>query len=292
MASHLVTVATGSDPQTPFAYEVGTEYEIVAADGTRVTFNDSTDRDFVGYLEEVTGIDSPDVRESFDLIVEGDGARHSNFFHGRRPITLSGLLNPGVQGSVANKNATRLLRVTNAMRQDAYLRWTVTGGVPVQVAVRRGAPPRITGNRTKQFLVTLVAADPRVYSQATKTFNAYYLFGGAGGNVTNSGTVETFPTITIGGTCVNPTITNNTTGKSLSLTTTLTATQSLELNFADRTIKTQTGANAYSTMNYTTSQWFGLVPGVNSLTVTATGTVAYGNANASRVTISHNDAWL
>lgn len=292
MTAHLVTVATGSYAQTPFAYEVGIKYEIIASDGTRASFNDSTDRDFVGYIEEITGIDSPEVRESFELIVEGDGGRHFDFYHGRRPITISGIFNPNIYGASANSNATRLLQATNAMRDDAVLRWQVTGGSPVEIAVRRNAPPRITGNRSKEFLISLVAADPRVYSQAAKVFNAYYLFGGAGGALTNSGSAESFPVVTLTGPIVNPIIGNTTTGKSISLTKTLTAGQSLEIDFLNRTIRTETGANSYSALNYTSSEWWGFMPGSNTVSVLASGAINYGSANASRAIFAWKDAWL
>ena len=155
-------------PVTPFGVEVGILYRLTGPDGTSVSFNDSAQWDFVGFTEEVTGLDGPDTRESADLIVEGDGGYHGNFYHGRRPIVLSGIIDPNTFGSARNTMVSNLLRATNAMRQDAVLSWTPTGGDPVAVRVRRQQPPRVTGGRVKSFQVALVAADPRVYGTAER----------------------------------------------------------------------------------------------------------------------------
>ena len=292
MATHLVTVAAPGDFSTPFGIETGIGYEIISSDGFRASFNDEADRDFVGYVDEITGLDGADVRDNSELIVEGDGGRHFNFYHGRRPITLSGPLNPNVFGAQANRNVTRLLRATNAMRSDAKLRWTSTGGVPVEIAVRRNAPPRISGNRVKTYLVGLIAADPRVYSQTTNTVaGSLALSGGSatGGplSITNAGSVAANPTLTVSGPISNPVFTNSTTGKSLSLTTTIAAGGSVTVDFGARTIVNQAGTSIYSSLNYTTSQWWDLSPGTNSLTVTGTWTVAGGVFS-----VGWKDAWL
>jgi hypothetical protein len=288
----IITVGVPGDLSTPFGIETGIEYEIIASDGFRASFNDDTDQDFIGYVEEITGLDGADVRDSSELIVEGDGGRHFSFYHGRRPITLSGPLNPNVFGIEANRNITRLLRATNAMRTDAKLRWTATGGVPVEIAVRRSASPRISGNRVKTYLVGLIAADPRVYSQTTNTASgALALSGGlaTGGPlaVTNAGSTPSSPTLTVSGPITNPVFTNVTTGEVLSLTTTIAASASVTVDFAARTIVNQAGTSIYSTLNYTTSQWWALASGTNSVKVTGTWTVAGGT-----FTVGWRDAWL
>ena len=288
----IITAGVPGDLSTPFGIETGILYEIIASDGFRASFNDSTDRDFVGYVEEITGLDGADVRDSSELIVEGDGGRNFNFYHGRRPITLTGPLNPSVFGLAANQNITRLLRATNAMRADAKLRWSATGGVPVEIAVRRSSSPRITGNRLKTYLVGLIAADPRIYSQATNTASgALALSGGVatGGplSVTNAGSTPTRPTLTVSGPISNPTFTNITTGKALGLTTTIAAGGSVTVDFGARTIVNQAGTSIYSALNYTTSQWWDLPSGTNSLNVTGAWTVAGGTFS-----VGWKDAWL
>ena len=71
-------------------------------------------------------------------------------------------------GSVRNLQHTKLLAATNAMRADATLRWTPTGGVPVAIRLRRQQPPRITGGRAKSFQLAMVSAESRVYAEQVK----------------------------------------------------------------------------------------------------------------------------
>lgn len=290
MTAHLVTVAVPGDSAVPFGIEVGAAYELIGPDGTRVSWNDPADRDFIGYVSDITGLDGPDVRESSELLVEGDGGRHFDFYHGRRPITMSGLFNPNVFGASAARNITRLLRATNAMRGDAYLRWTATGAQRVEVAVRRTSPPRITGQRAKSFLIGMTAADPRIYGVTTNVQAASVVnSSGAYAAVTasNVGSVATYPTISITGPITNPILTNATSGKVLSLTRTIAAGDRVDLDFTNRTIKTQAGSSVYSSLNYTTSEWWPINPGSNSITLTGTFV-----STAAQLSVGWRDAWL
>lgn len=293
MATHLVTVSVAGDSAIPFGIEVGAAYELIGPDGTRVSWNNPADRDFIGYVSDITGLDGPDVRESSELLVEGDGGRHFDFYHGRRPITISGLFNPNIYGAAAARNITRLLRATNAMRGDAYLRWTATGAQRVEVAVRRTSPPRITGQRAKSFLIGMTAADPRIYGVTTNTlangivYNGYTGLAYAAVSASNVGSVATFPTISVLGPVTNPVLTNSTSGKVLSLTRTIAAGDRVDLDFTNRTIKTQAGTSIYSALNYTTSEWWPVNPGAN--TVTLTGTFV---STAAQLSVGWRDAWL
>lgn len=147
-----------------FGFEVGIKYTLVGPRGHRVVFNDETDPDFIGRIEEITGLDGPDTRESAENLVEADGGRHGDFYHGRRPITISGNLDTSSLGLSLNQKVTKLLAATNAMRQDAVLSWTPTGGIPMSLRLRRQQPPRVTGARVKSFLVSMVCADSEVFS--------------------------------------------------------------------------------------------------------------------------------
>ena len=285
MASHLVTVAIGSDAATPFGIETGIRYELIGPDGTRVTFNDDTDRDFVGYVEEITGLDGAEVRESYEQLVEEDGARHFAFYHGRRPVTITGPLNPNVFGTAANRNITRLLRASNAMTADAVLRWTPTGGVPVEISARRTSPPRVSGQRVKTYQVGLTAADPRIYATTPLVATQPLSSGSASLVCANAGSASTSPLVTISGPFTNPTLTKG--SLSMSLTSTMVAGQSVTIDFANRTIVNQAGASIYSVLNYTTSQWFDLAPGSSTIVATVTGATA-----ATIINASWRSAWI
>lgn len=306
MPTTLTTVAAGgASSDIPFGIEVGIRYDITGSDGTRVSFNDPADRDFTGYLEAVTGLDGPDVRESSELYVQGDGGIHSDFYYGRRPITLSGTFDTSAFGTLRNQKITRLLRATNAMREDATLSWTATGGLPVEVRVRRQNSPRVTGGRVKQFQISLVAADPRIYGQsinigqvaagATSTagFTSPLLSplqsGAAPAGqviVENVGNAGAPPIISIYGQLTNPTVTNVTTGQALSFTYALAAAEHLDVDSSARTITVGT-ANRYSALNFASSTWWEIAPGLNDIRLTATSF-----SSGASLVILWNHAWI
>jgi hypothetical protein len=305
MPTTLTTVASGGSSDVPFGIEVGIRYDITGPDGTRVSFNDPADRDFTGYLEAVSGLDGPDVRESSELYVQGDGGIHSDFYFGRRPITLSGTFDTSQFGTVRNQKITRLLRATNAMREDATLSWTATGGLPVEVRVRRQNSPRVSGGRVKQFQISLVAADPRIYGQsinigqvaagATSTagFTSPLLSplqsGAAPAGqviVDNVGNAGAPPILSVYGPVTNPEVVNVTTGETLSFIYTLAAGEHLDVDSSARTI-TVGGANRYSALNFAASTWWELAPGQNDIRLTATSF-----SSGASLVILWNHAWI
>lgn len=107
----------------PFAPETGAKYTLTSPDGVTATFNDPFDPNYVGMLAEVTGLDSADVRESADDLVEADGGQHGYFWLGRRPIVLNGRVFG--HASVAQRAARldRGRRASFALRGDSTLSW-------------------------------------------------------------------------------------------------------------------------------------------------------------------------
>lgn len=107
----------------PYAVEKGAIYTLVAPTGTKAVFNDPLDPSYVGMLTDVTGLDSPEIRESAEDLTEADGGDHGAFYFGRRPISLTA----SVFGhtSIANRNARIDLarRASLAMRGDSILSW-------------------------------------------------------------------------------------------------------------------------------------------------------------------------
>jgi hypothetical protein len=307
MPTTVVTVPAGGTPSDiPFGIEVGIRYDLVGPTGARVSFNEPTDRDFVGWIEEITGLDGPEVRESSELFVEGDGGIHSDFYYGRRPVTLSGLIDASVFGVERNRKITRLLEAANAMRQDAVLSWTASGGLPVQIRVRRQNSPRITGGRLKNFQISLVAADPRIYGEAIQIgqvaagasssagFASPLLSPLSSGAspvgqviVQNLGSVGTPPIISIYGPCNNPVVKNQTTGEQLSFTYNLAATEHLDIDTQQRTILLNGTTNRYSALNFADSAWWELAPGNNDIRFSVASF-----ASPASLVILWNHAWL
>lgn len=151
---------------TPGGVQTSTKYTLTGPDGTIATFNEPADPNFVGYLTETTGLDSPEVRESAENTAGLDGGIHGNFLYGRRPITLAGSIINVISATDRNAKITKLQQASNAMREDAVLSWTPDGGEASFINVRRAQPLRVTGGWNKDFQLLLVSADPRVYAKA------------------------------------------------------------------------------------------------------------------------------
>lgn len=146
-------------------------YEIVGPDGTTVSFNKDTDPNFMGYLDDITGLDSPEIRENAQNVVAGDGGRHDNFYAGRRPFTIAGTIFPTVGSNV--KQELLQAAVSRARRKDAQLKWTPTGTTEERMVLFRAQQPcRCLGKVPKTFQVMGVSADFRVCSTAVQTSGA------------------------------------------------------------------------------------------------------------------------
>jgi hypothetical protein len=162
----------------PSGPEIGVKFTLTGPDGTVATFNEESDFNYVGAITEATGLDSPEVRENAENIAGFDGGVHGNFYYGRRPVVLTGKIFNVSSNEERNKKLTKLLQASNAMREDAVLEWTPTGGEAQYLKVRRAQPLRVSGAFDKDFQLSLVSADPRIYSVSTsksKTASGEYL---------------------------------------------------------------------------------------------------------------------
>jgi hypothetical protein len=266
--------------------ESGVVYSLTSAEGYEAVFNDSAHANYVGVLsgeDAITGLDSPEILENAGPLVEADGGLHGTFWAGRRPITLQGELFSASK-TTRNQMMTRLQRASMALRSDATLKWTPTGSIGQQIKVRRNQPLRITGGFKKKFFVPLVAADPRIYSQSEYTSSN--IVAGTPVTIENQGDAESFPRMRITGPGTNPVV--STGGRSLTINTTLTGGQYIDVDLLRKTVVRSDGANLYSSVAYLTSTWWGLLPSTQSVSVAWTS----GNTGASIVVVYWRDAWL
>lgn len=272
-------------------------------------FNHALDPDFVGYLTEIGGLDSAEVREASEDIPGWDGAEHGPFYAGRRPVTLEGFVHvDGITPTIRNSRVDKLLRATLALRADATLKWQESGGVGRQVSLRRQSPTRITGRRPKNFLVAMVAADPRVVSQALHSdtvaasaaaqagFNfplnfpldfTEFVGATASISVTNAGNGDAIPSFVVTGPILNPRIENLTTGKELRLAYNLGAGETLTLDGQERTILLNGTIDRYSALDFSASEWWTLEPGANTVRLQATA-----SSSPAGLAITWRDTWL
>lgn len=277
--------------------ELNITYTLTGPTGIRAVFNDQSDPDFVGMLTEVTGLDSPEVRESAEDSVQQDGGIHGNFYYGRRPITLTGIILNPVSAAARNVRLDKLAQASDAMRSDALLTWTPSGGVPVQVSVRRQQPLRVSGGWQKSFQLGLVAADARIYSQTLHstvllTPNSGPAAGLTIGSFTNLGNTTTDLVFDATGPGGSPYMALISTLDQISLSgLTVPAGQVLTINTKDRTAKLN-GVSVYQYVTFPASyvNWVLLPPGTRNIGVSYA--IAGTTTSASKYTVSWRDAWI
>lgn len=275
-----------------FGFEFSTPYVLTGPDGTRAVFNDEADVDFVGFASDISGLDSPDVREYADENTQADGGSHYDFFFGRRPVVITAEV---LAASVAERNArvNKIRKASAAMRADATLKWTPVGGEGVYLSLRRQQPVRVTGGWVKQVQIPLVAERPHIestylYSQSTTTWAAGPT---ATFTVDHQGDAEEGGYLKIktdDGPSGAHVITNTTTGDSLVTTIPSHATDRrafyMHLGRIFNGDPETTDYDAYFTAS---SEFWTLAPGSNTITITATG--ATGSTVA---TVEWRNAWL
>lgn len=285
-------------------------YVLTGPDGTRAVFNDPTDLDYIGRLDAedgVSGLDSPEVRESADVLVEADGGVHGSFYYGRRPIILKGWIDPDPTVETANRRMNRIKRAANAMRADAELRWTEDGQVEQRLLLRRQQPVRITDRRPKTFLIPLVSARSAIESAAEQQAivetgaTGYLGFSSplasplqsviaSGGQqfVINAGDESAYPVLTIKGPISNPRVLNNTTGEELRLLYELGADETLTIDARRRTVilNGNPDASRYAAVEFPASTWWALRPGNNDIRLNALAASA-----GAQCTVAWRHAW-
>lgn len=277
--------------------ELNITYTLTGPTGVRAVFNDQNDPDFVGVLTEVTGLDSPDVRESVEDMVQQDGGIHGNFYYGRRPITLTGIILNPASAAARNVRLDKLAQASDALRSDALLTWTPTGGVPMQASVRRQQPLRVSGAWQKSFQLGLVAADARLYSQALHSTTLLTPTSGpaAGvtiGSFTNLGNTTTDLIFDVTGPGGGPYMSLSATVDQIFLPAlTVPAGQILTINTKDRTAKLN-GVSVYQYVSFPASyvNWVLLAPGTRNIGVSYT--IASTTTSASKFVVSWRDAWI
>jgi len=283
-------------------YETGAPWTLTAADGTTVTFNDGT-----MVLEEVTGFDAPTVRQNVEELPEADGAVAGAFYFGARPVTLRGRI-VNVSAAARNQAVAQLQRSLRGLREDVTLE-SSPQGLPAMQAYGRLQSFRVSGGFVKEFLIGLVCADPRIYSQeehvvagigqvATSGAVFPWVFdvsfgGGSGATVTvvaeNAGNFDVAPLVRVTGPIVSPQVKNLATGESVYLdNVTLAAGEFVEFDMQARMAVRGDGTNLYDRVRFPGSVWWSLEPGANSVELRS----ASASASDASLSVVWRDSWV
>lgn len=279
-------------PYYPFAVELGATYTLTnPANGAVAVFNDPSSPNYVGMITELTGLDSPEIRESSEDLIEADGGVHGAFYAGRRPIVMTARIFNHNTIAERNIRIDRAKRASLALRTDSTLSWVPsnTSGTYIEMftTVRRQQPFRESGNWVKEIQIPLVSEYALIYSVPQRTATGT---GGATIACENQGSYPANPLLRITGiSAVNPTITNTTNGSTVSLLGSLQVLsgETLEIDTLTHTAKFIAGgrngqsANRYINFGGITN-WLSISPGNNNITLSGTGSL----------TVLWRDTWM
>lgn len=237
-----------------------------------------------GYLiKRTSGFDMPDAT----IEVKGRGSYHGaligNKFYGRRIM--------GIEGEIIGSSPSDYETKRRAL-QDALdildgiqtVLFTLRSGLVVQSDViinRKIELPYEAGKMIRgDFRIELVSAYPFLLGNTEEVVDVTVGTGGGGaipmavpfslGNgatggvvINNAGNAPAYPTIRIYGAIQNPTLVNLTTGKTLSITYTLSSeTDYIDIDIYNRTAKNSSGT---SIKQYVTGDWWTLAVGDNTV---------------------------
>jgi hypothetical protein len=136
--TQFIIVRPGQSNVVTSGPQFGVPYTILGADGSRAVFNDPGDPDYVGWLSNASGFDSPEVREYADELVGDDGGVHGQFLYGRRPITLEGQIDNNPQGLFKYVRSAPILNEAQNPSFERYQASTPTGWTPFSNAGTSG----------------------------------------------------------------------------------------------------------------------------------------------------------
>lgn len=257
----------------PVGVGFGQRWQIQGPDGTVAVFNDQTSANYVGAITDLTGFDSPSIRENADDLVQQDGGIHGDFFYGRRSISMTGIIYDAVTPAQRNVRIETLKRATMALRPVpagtgpansigcSRISWMPYGGsASVFLDVRQQQPLRISGGYNKDFQVQMVAADPRIYSSVESNVS---IAPGASANVINYGNTMTYPSYRVNGPVANFNIINVTTGLSILVLYPVPSGHFVRVDTLNRTVLLDDSTSIYGAVDFANTTWSGLVAGNN-----------------------------
>lgn len=269
-----------------------------------LTFGDFTNIDVVS----AEGLGLPDVRSSDSIRAYGHGEFPGLDLAAGRTVVLE---LEGMSATDADQ-ATQLASFQSAftiLTTESPLVWQFPGEAAKRINCRprrrafKADMPLAVG-RLVRLLVELHATDPRIYADTASTlaisfptgagtgitFNATanFSFGsattGGTGIATNDGAVASPWVCVLAGPLTDPRLTNVTADRTLSLTGTIAAGETLVIDSGARTALLNGTSSRYSWID-TTAKWWDLAPGANSLRFT-------GASGSGTATFTWRSAWL
>jgi hypothetical protein len=278
----------------------GILYTPAVGPATDLEFGDVDANGTAWMLNQVVGADGPATSGQVVQQAGDHGGWATPQFYAPRTLTLT--VTASAPSQALRDVARAAMQQAVPVSDLALLR--LDEPIPKQMMVRRSGPltetyPVLTD---VEFTVGLVAPDPRKYSTVLHQLTAnqgpgpaglappftppFTLPAGAGPmsvSVTNAGSFETRPLVTITGPMSAPGVVNQTTGQTVTFPTiTLGASDVLAMDFLN---KQATLNGAYRPADISSAWWL-LPPGTTGVQVTGTG-----SAGAS-MQVQWRDAWI
>jgi hypothetical protein len=287
-------------------YEYGGVFTITGDDGTVVVCNDNSSGIT---LEQIDGLEAPSVRTSVEAIPEADGAIASPAYYGEKHATMRGKLY-ATTAAARNPIARNMQRAFRGLRGDILIQSTPSGLPAMRLKARVDQPIRFSGGFLKEWIVGVVAPDPRWYSDAEHTDHAQGVaslagahfpwvfpvtFGGVSGAtlelpITNAGNFPTPVTLKVTGPISSPIVALKETNEVIYIDgITIADGDSLTISMAlppNRSVLSASGSDYYRYIRFPESTWWQLPPGAYTLQLWGSGT-----SSATRLDATWRDAW-
>ena len=258
-----------------------------------------------GYLfKSLSGFDFPAPRIDIKYRGNKDGARLGSYFYGDRTMSIEG----EIVGSSASDYETkrRALQAAFCIGEGLKTMTIVTRGgttLTSSVIVTRLELPYTAGKIIRgDFRIEVKSPYQNLLGETLNSQEVVPYEGGGGAipagvpfdmsaggtgaqTLANDGNAYAWPTITIIGGIENPSVQNQTTGKSISITYTLgSSTDNIVLDFYNRTCIINGSING---LQYVSGEWFPLISGNNAVILTAGS-----NTGSAKATVEWYDEYL
>lgn len=235
-------------------------------------------------VTEISGLDLPEVNATTSVRSASHGSFVTARYHKERVMVISGRINSSAANYAADTYT--LKQLFQRRTSDVLFSFQLPGQGITYINVKSfGVRYAIRNVETAvgliDFQATLVAGDPRIYSN---TASSGTVAVGANANFTNAGIFPAPTTMVLAGPLTNPTITNTTTGDTIGFVITLAAGQSLTVSSIDQTVYNGS-TSQYSTVSGTNKTFIELAAGVNNISLAA-------SAGTGNLTVNYRSTWL
>ncbi len=249
-----------------------------------------------GFVTQQVSLGLPEIRQSYRMRPRANGTDDVTAYYGPRTIGISLGLDPDNAGVNDEMDllatlgrwmdpAVRAWLVINGTRRALVRPAALDAGLDTEnltfqkIGVAWVAPNGVLESVSLLTQDSLFAASAYAGRSYSRLGNRSYPAPTAGGigtlAIVNEGSIPVFPTITIFGAAVNPRMENMTTGEVFEFDgLTLTTADTLVVDFMERTVTQNGVAGTYANIDFVTSLWWSLRPGLNNIRFSADSAAA------------------